>query len=76
MGCFVGTDKHIVPDLADDFYRHIFMLRILHRDEIRMIAGALFPAVDTVAAGSAAAFAEDGLRQQLGQSVFSGTCRS
>ena len=76
MRRFIGADKHIVPDLADDLHRHIFMFRILHGDEVRMVAGSHFPAVDAATTALAAAFAENGLRQQLSQGVFSGSLRA
>ena len=67
---FIGSDEYIIPNLTDNFNRNIFMFRICHRNEIRMVAIQNLPAGTATAA--AALLAENCRSQQPCQRVFSG----
>ena len=69
---FIGTDEHILPHLPDDLHRYIFMLRVLHGDQVRVVPGKDLPAGAAGKAGLVPALAEDRCRQKPGQSPLAG----
>ena len=73
---FIGTDEHILPDVADDFDGHVFVLRVHHGNEVRVVVLCDFSAGIADTAGFLLILTQNCRCQKLCQGVFAGTLRA
>ena len=72
----IGSDKHILPDLADLLHRNRLMLRVCHGDEVRVGIRHDLPAGRTAQAGTVLSRTHHSRRQKSGQGMLAGAFRA